>query len=152
MTTEPVETFVFLPFSQYKALDSRGKLHSTSQHGLENPQPKVSEMSIATTSISKEEKQPKLERNVTKTYQSTQIQKIRTNIRKTEGSEELTSLPHLDDLIKAAISNTRKNFPMRKYSLRSFLKMAWVTLSKTDQRLVFITKMGYGIKCEEMYK
>ena len=111
MTTEPVETFVFLPFSQYKALDSRGKLHSTSQHGLENPQPKVSELSIATTSISKEEKQPKLERNVTKTYQSTQIQKIRTNIRKTEGSEELTSLPHLDDLIKAAISNTRKKLP-----------------------------------------
>ena len=114
MTTEPVETFVFLPFSQYKALDSRGKLHSTSQHGLENPQPKVSEMSIATTSISKEEKQPKLERNVTKTYQSTQIQKIRTNIRKTEGSEELTSLPHLDDLIKAAISNTRKKLPNEK--------------------------------------
>ena len=111
MTTEPVETFVFLPFSQYKALDSRAKSHSTSQHGLENPQPKVSEMSIATTSISKEEKQPKLERNVTKTYQSTQIQKIRTNIRKTEGSEELTSLPHLDDLIKAAISNTRKKLP-----------------------------------------
>ena len=48
---------------------------------------------------------------MTKTYQSTQIQKIRTNIRKTEGSEELTSLPHLDDLIKAAISNTRKKLP-----------------------------------------
>ena len=111
MTTEPVETFVFLPFSQYKTLDSRAKSHSTSQQGLENPQPKVSKASIATPSISKEEKQPKLERNVTKTYQSTQIQKILTNIRKTEGSEELTSLPHLDDLIKVAISNTRKKLP-----------------------------------------
>ena len=84
-----------------------------SQQSLENPQPEEqeSEIPIATASISKEEKQPKLERNVTKTHQSVLIQKILTNIRKTEGSEEVTSLTNLDALMKLAISNTRKKLP-----------------------------------------
>ena len=47
MTTEPVETFVFLPFSTYKALDNRAK---RTEH------PPVKEMPS-----SREEEQPVVE-------------------------------------------------------------------------------------------
>ena len=121
MTTEPVETFVFLPFSQYKALDSRAKRMEPeviSSQVLEPPQPnEETEVSTVDSPIIKDKpesllgKDVPLGKDMTKHYRSVQIKKILQNIKKNRGSEQVVSLSNLDDLIQAALTNKRKKLP-----------------------------------------
>ena len=109
MNVDPVETFVFLPYSKYKALDIRAKKVEPCNSGmsaLENDpaMEKRGEMSVdLPLPISnpegekKEEEKPRLGRDLTKTYRSVQIKKLLTHLEKTRGSEGITSLPNLDD-------------------------------------------------------
>ena len=117
MSTEPVETFVFLPYSKYKALDNRSKKveepNETTNAHKEFPM-EVAPMSPPTVSETskdqekKEEVKHPLGKNVTQSYRNVQIKKLLHQIEKAQGSVEVTSLPNLDDLIKAALSSSRK--------------------------------------------
>ena len=119
MSSEQVETFVFLPFSQYKALDSRAKRTETiSTPVLETPQPnEETEVStddspiIKDTSESLLGKDVPLGKDVTKDFRRVQIKKLLHHIQKTHGSGEIVSLSNLDDLIQAALTNKRKKLP-----------------------------------------
>ena len=117
MTTEPVETFVFLPYAKYKALDTRAKKveQDPTPPIPEEPPTNEGETSTASTpSITipppAEGKNP-LGKDLTKHYRGVQIKKILRLIEKTEGSTEITSLANLEELIKSAVTNTRKKLP-----------------------------------------
>ena len=114
---EPVETFVFLPYSKYKVLDNRAKKPepteaSPSIEDKKLPDENISEMVAESPTTSKaEEVKSQLGKDMTKTYRSVQIKKLLQHIEKTTGSEKVTSLDNLEKLIKAALSNTRKKLP-----------------------------------------
>ena len=116
MSVEPVETFVFLPYPKYKALDNRSK--KVEEQG-ESSMPESKTVEPTTPSnpptVSKpeevEEVKHQIGKNVTKSYRSVQIKKLLHHIEKTKGSAEVTSFANLEELIKAALTNTRKKLP-----------------------------------------
>ena len=118
MSTEPVETFVFLPYSKYKALDNRAKKVKSDESSLpvsDEPQPNedAAGVSINTSANSEpgEEAKTQLGKDVTKSYHGVQINRLIRHIEKTKGSTDVTSLTNLKELIKAALTNTRKKLP-----------------------------------------
>ena len=112
MTTEPVETFVFLPFSTYKALDNKAKRTETPP-AREIPSSRKEEQPVveSTEALAEEPEQSPVEKDVTKSYRSAQIKKLLLYIKKSHGSETIVALPNLEDLIQAALSNKRKALP-----------------------------------------
>ena len=48
---------------------------------------------------------------MTKSYHGVQINRLIRHIEKTKGSTDVTSLTNLEELIKAALTNTRKKLP-----------------------------------------
>ena len=109
MTIEPVETFVFLPFSTYNALDNRAKRTDTLPikeipSSREEEQPVVE----STEALAEVPEQSPVGKDVTKSYRSAQIKKVLLDIKKSHGSEAIIALPNLEDLIQAALSNKRK--------------------------------------------
>ena len=112
MSVEPIETFVFLPYPTYKALDNRVKKAEQDESTLPLPH---KEAMPANPPISKpeetEEANSQLRKNVTKNYRVVQIRKLLHQIEKTKGSVEVTSFPNLEDLLHAALTNTRKKLP-----------------------------------------
>ena len=58
-----------------------------------------------------EEANSQLRKNVTKNYRVVQIRKLLHQIEKTKGSVEVTSIPNLEDLLHATLTNTRKKLP-----------------------------------------
>ena len=113
MSTAPVETFVFLPYSKYKALDNRAKKVEEQAESTMSPKEVSSEaVPINPTTVSgleeKEEVKNQLGKNVVKSYRNVQIRKLLHQIEKTKGSVGVTSFPNLEELIKAALSNTKK--------------------------------------------
>ena len=115
MTTEPVETFVFLPYSKYKALDNKLKKGESSLPVLDEPQPNEESTSVSintsTTSEPGEGTKRQLGKDVTKSYRGVQINKLIHYIEKTKGSADVTCLANLEELSKAALTNTRKKLP-----------------------------------------
>ena len=109
MSVEPIETFVFLPYPTYKTLDNRVKKAEQDEPTLPLPH---KEAMPANPPISKpeetEEANSQLRKNVTKNYRVVQIRKLLHQIEKTKGSVEVTSFPNLEDLLHAALTNTRK--------------------------------------------
>ena len=125
MSVDPVETFVFLPYSKYKALDTRVKKAegceiSSSPLQSEEPMNVETEKSDdlpSTSSLKPKEEderkerqieKPKLGEDLTKTYRSVQIKKLIAHIERSNGSEGIMALPNLDDLIKLVLSNSKK--------------------------------------------
>ena len=122
MSTEPVETFVFLPYPKYKALDNRAKKveEQVEPAIAESQSPILAESTPneeAPPSISQPESMKEKEvdiqlgKNMTKTYRGVQIRKLLHHIEKTKGATEVTSFANLEELIKAALTNTRRKLP-----------------------------------------
>ena len=118
MAAEPVETFVFLPYAKYKALDTRAKrveqdpTPSILEGHPSNEEGETSASSTPSITIPPpaEVKNP-LGKDLTKHYRGVQIKKILRLIEKTKGSTEITSLANLEELIKSAVTNTKKKLP-----------------------------------------
>ena len=112
---EPVETFVFLPYSKYKAMDNRAKKSEPNEiiplEEMENPSVNNHNHAESPSTSKVEEPQRQLGKDVTKSYRMVQIKKLLQHIEKTTGSEKVTSLENLDELIKSALSNTKKKLP-----------------------------------------
>ena len=119
MAAEPVETFVFLPYAKYKALDTRAKRveqdptpsipegHPSNEEEEETGASRTPSITMPTPA---EVKNP-LGKDLTKHYCGVQIKKILRLIEKTKGSTEITSLANLEELIKSAVTNTKKKLP-----------------------------------------
>ena len=89
MSTEPVETFVFLPYSKYKALDNRAKKVKSDESSLpvlDEPQPNEDAAGVAintsATSEPGEEAKTQLGKDVTKSYHGVQINRLIRHIEK----------------------------------------------------------------------
>ena len=125
MSVDPVETFVFLPYSKYKALDTRAKkaegcknfiipLANRRTHEHRNWKIRWPTFNFIFETHGrrwKKERQiekPKLGEDLTKTYRSVQIKKLIAHIERSNGSEGIMALPNLDDLIKLALKNSKK--------------------------------------------
>ena len=112
---EPVETFVFLPYNRYKALDSRAKKEQTelpvsnSGGGLSSEE--ISSEPIPSQSDELIEVKKPIGKDLTKSYRGVQMKKLLQHIEKTEGSSEIVNLPNLEELIKNALSNSKKRLP-----------------------------------------
>ena len=50
-------------------------------------------------------------KDLTKSYRGVQMKKLLQHIEKTEGSSEIVNLPNLEELIKNALSNSKKRLP-----------------------------------------
>ena len=117
MAAEPVETFVFLPYAKYKALDTRAKrVEQDPAPSIPEGHPSNEEETSASSNPSitmpppAEVKNP-LGKDLTKHYRGVQIKKILRLIEKTKGSTEINSLANLEELIKSAVTNTKKKLP-----------------------------------------
>ena len=123
MSTEPVETFVFLPFSKYMALDNRAKMATEKSGEVNKPTPPKPKIPLedspsdqeeptgkAANNLSASEKSAEnnLGKDLTKTYRSVQLKKLLHHIKKAYNSENIASLTNLDELINAALTNRRK--------------------------------------------
>ena len=90
MSTEPVETFVFPPFSKYKALDNRAKMATEKSGAINEPTPPSPSPPIPSTNPPSDQEEPTskaanslsvsqkgaenhLGKDLTKTYRSVQI-------------------------------------------------------------------------------
>ena len=115
---EPFETFVFLPYNRYKALDSRAKKEQTelpvsnSGGGLSSEE--ISSEPIPSQSDELIEVKKPIGKDLTKSYRGVQMKKLLQHIEKTEGSSEIVNLPNLEELIKNAQSNSKKRLPNEK--------------------------------------
>ena len=127
-----METFVFLPYSKYKALDARAKKEesdeipaSQSKYESEEVQPPPPEP-LREEGEEKSENR-KLGEDLTKNYRNSQIKLIH-HLERKAGSKDIVSLPNLDQLITTALSSSKKKFPMRKPSSLFYLRTVWLTL------------------------
>ena len=128
MSTEPVETFVFLPFSKYKALDNRAKMATEKSGGVKEPSPpspsspipsanpssdqeELTSKTANNLSVSQKGAENYLGKDLTKNYRSVQLKKLLHHIKKAYNAENIASLTNLDDLINAALTNKRKKLP-----------------------------------------
>ena len=94
MSTEPVETFVFLPYSKYKALNNRPKKVETEGSLLpvldeRHLDEEVIDVSISTSTTSEPEEEARivLGKDLTKTYRGVQINKLIRHIEKQKVQE-----------------------------------------------------------------
>ena len=114
MSVEPIETFVFLPYPKYKALDNRAKkVDELEESTLPLPQQKKDMPVNPPTSKPEKAEEAKTQqsKNLTKSYRVVQIEKLLHQIEKAKGSLEVTSFPNLEELIQGALTNTRKKLP-----------------------------------------
>ena len=112
---ETVETFAIIPFGKYRAMEQRlqkaempeEELPSSATKPAEVPKPEEEEQPPSPVPPQPIKNDGKKD---TKTkYRTTQIKKLLQLIEKMDGSQRITSLENLDDLIKSAIGNSKKN-------------------------------------------
>lgn len=102
---EGVETFVILPFPRYKALDQKSK--KVDPPAEPEPEPEAS--------TSPEVEPPPIKQvdhqDVRLTYRSTQMKKLLHHIKAVHGGSTITEISNLDDLIKNALTQSKKKLP-----------------------------------------
>ena len=83
-TMEPVETFVFLPYSKYKAMDNRAKKSEPNEmmplEEMENPSVNNQNHAESPSTSKVEEPKSHLGKEVTKSYRMVQIKKLLQHI------------------------------------------------------------------------
>ena len=102
---EGVETFVILPFPRYKALDQKSK--KVEPPAEPEPEPEAS--------TSPEVEPPPIKQvdhqDVRLTYRSTQMKKLLHHIKAVHGGSTIAEISNLDDLIKNALTQSKKKLP-----------------------------------------
>ena len=83
---ESLETYVILSYPRYKALDQKAKKWEAQ----------------AAEAIGKD---------VTLKYKTTQMKKLLCHIEGVEGAQEILTLPNLEELIRSALTTSRKSLP-----------------------------------------
>ena len=114
---EEVETYVLLPYNDFKSMDQRVKkaeegVSTTRESSISAPTPetrkeeveKSEELSVLVKQTHIETKKKDLSKSYCKTLLKTLIQQIW----KTEDSKEIIQLENLDALIESALNNSKK--------------------------------------------
>ena len=110
---ESVETFAILPIAKFMSMEKRLKKSEDSDQ--RPPTPKPSENTESETEVVENlesplpsPKAPTKKKEVKMKYRAAQIKKLLHHVEKKNGSEKITSLENLEELIKCALGNSRK--------------------------------------------
>ena len=106
---EGVETFVILPFPRYKALDQKSKKVDppAKEEPKRDPEPEAS----TSPEVEPPPTKPVDHQDVRLIYRSNQMKKILHHIKAVHGGSTITELSNLDDLIKNALTQSKKKLP-----------------------------------------
>ena len=107
-----VETFVILPYPRFKALDQKSQKedHPPQKEELPPPPPPP-EVAAASQEASPQPTKPVDQKDVSLKYRSNQMKKLVHHIKSVHGTENITELPNFEDLIKSALTQSKKSLP-----------------------------------------
>ena len=124
---EEVETYVLLPYNDFKSMDQRVKKveeggSNTRESDISVPTPaakkeeieKSEELPVSVKPTSTETKK----KDLSKSYRKTHLKKLILQIQKADDSKEILELENLDALIEAALNNSRKTLPNEEVFFR----------------------------------
>ena len=118
---EEVETFVLLPYIDFKSMDQRVKRaeeEKTSQQApASNEENAIAEKFEATVS-EKQTVPVKKKKDLSKSYRKTYLKKLIQQMPKTEDSNEILKLDNLDALIDLALGNSKRTLPNEEMFFR----------------------------------
>ena len=109
-----LETFVLLPFNDFRAMDQRLKKAEEGVQAGITPPSELREISAVNDSVSNtmsKEQVKEVKKDMTKMYQASHMKKFLQRIRNTTESKELLDLVNIEELIKSAVNNSRKTLP-----------------------------------------
>ena len=104
---EAVETFAILPIGKFMSMEKR--LKKSEESDQRPPTPKSSEKSESVENLDSPPSSPKApnkKKEVKMNYRAAQIKKLLHHVEKKNGSEKITSLENLEELIKCALRNS----------------------------------------------
>ena len=127
---EEVETFVLLPYPEFKSMDQRVKKAEeegsrTSENVMETQTSSERKEEVEKSEPSKLENQTGTEmkkKDMTKSYRKTHLKKLIQQIHKSEDSKEILKLDNLDALIESALNNSKKTLPNEEVFSDFFFK------------------------------
>ena len=110
---DSTEMHVILPLGEYRSLEQRAnkaEITDNSTMPTKNEDEKSDEEPLPPTQlIEKTSSPPKEEKKELKNnYRFVQIKKLLNQIKRLNPSQDITSLPNLDELVKSALGNSRK--------------------------------------------
>ena len=109
---EGVHTFVFLPFAEYKAMDTRLKKAESAPSDVashhEHLQSSVEESSVEREAPKELDRAAVKKKDLAASYRSSHLKKLLKHLEKVDNNGEILNLENLDALIKSAFSNSKK--------------------------------------------
>ena len=114
---EEVETYVLLPYNDFKSMDQRVKkaeegVPTTRESSISAPIPETRKEEVEKSEeLPVSVKQTHIEtkkKDLSKSYRNTHLKKLIQQIQKADDSKEILEFENLDALIEAALNNSRK--------------------------------------------
>ena len=118
---EDVETFVLLPYADFKSMDQRVKKaeeEKTSQQAPASIEENVDADKFEATVSEKQTVPVKKKKDLSKSYRKTYLKKLIQQMPKTEDSNEILKLDNLDALIDLALGNSKRTLPNEEMFFR----------------------------------
>ena len=124
---EEVETYVLLPYNDFKSMDQRVKkaeegVSTTRENSISAPNPETRKEEVEKSEeLPVSVKQTHIEtkkKDLSKSYRKTHLKKLILQIQKADNSKEILELENLDALIEAALNNSRKTLPNEEVFFR----------------------------------
>ena len=109
-----LETFVLLPFNDFRAMDQRlKKAEEGVQAGVTPPSESrdISALDASVLNAKSKYKSKEIKKDMKKTYQASHMKKFLQRIRNTTESKEILDLDNIEGLVKSAANNSRKMLP-----------------------------------------
>ena len=112
---QPVETYAILPIAKFRAMQQRLEKSESetrpeqTQTSTEEEPLEVENGSPTTSNPSQEPAREK--KDIKLKYRKVQIKKLLQHIERLEGSQDITSLENIDQLIQSALGSSKKIIP-----------------------------------------
>ena len=112
---EEVETFVLLPYADFKSMDQRVKRAEEESSKKTEEIPGLEEKEdldkFEATMSEKQAIPAKKKKDLAKSYRKTHLKKLIQQMPKTEDANEVLKLDNLDSLIDLALGNSKRSLP-----------------------------------------
>ena len=112
---ESLETYVVLSYPRYKALDQKAKKWEAQTASSQLPETPETMESHPPPSIEPSDNDTSraeaIGKDITLKYKTTQMKKLLRHIEGVEGAQEILTLPNLEELIRYALTTSRKSLP-----------------------------------------
>ena len=109
-----VETFAIIPYAKWRSMEKRLKtLEQEEVQNVSHPQPSREaspEPKEMETEVDVGKSQPKKKDHKAK-YQKVQMKKLLQHLERLDGSQAITSLDNIDQLIESALGSSKKMIP-----------------------------------------